>query len=274
MASFSFIVGSACAAVLALVFAITHAPSSDSSATPLGSGQMFDAIAKRYDMINTALSLGMHHMWRTQMVEAVHLKPGDTVLDAGTGTADVAIAVAQYLEKLNGKSLDAEDVVIGVDPSQNMLDVGRDKIAAAGLNAKSVRLVHGDAQDLSGSLPPGMLFDVATMSFAIRNVPDRRKAIQQIADRLRPGGRLAVLELCQPSFLPARLFVKYAVPMIGALMSGGAMREYAHLEKSVLDFDAKAFESVVTGAGLELVEVTSINFGTVTLYVGKKPAAA
>lgn len=76
MASALLLIGSAGAAILALFFALTPGPSVDDGSKPLGSGEMFDAIAKRYDMVNTALSLGMHHMWRTRMVNSLELKPG------------------------------------------------------------------------------------------------------------------------------------------------------------------------------------------------------
>lgn len=84
---------------------------------------MFDKIAGRYDMINTAITAGLHNTWRRRMVESLELKPGHTVLDAGTGTADVAIALAKHLRKSGGEL--STDSVVGVDPSQGMLAIGR-----------------------------------------------------------------------------------------------------------------------------------------------------
>ena len=182
----------------------------------LGSGEMFDAIAPRYDLINNFLSLGMHSWWRWRMVTALDLSPGDRVLDLGTGTADVAITVAKVLRKKGkraGVDVMSADAVVGVDPSFNMLAHGRRKVAAAGFEATSVRLVQGDAQDLSRTLEPTQRFDAATMAFAIRNVPDRLQALKSIASYLKPGARLAVLELGEPTFPPARFFVKYCVPL-------------------------------------------------------------
>jgi hypothetical protein len=143
----------------------------------MGSGEMFDAIAPRYDLINTFLSLGMHKWWRARMVAALDLQPGDHVLDLGTGTADVAIEVANMLKKKVGSTALSADAVVGVDPrysqphtmltptsharhlpvcltclpahraparvcSNNMLEHGRRKVAAAGYEASSVRLVQ------------------------------------------------------------------------------------------------------------------------------------
>jgi demethylmenaquinone methyltransferase/2-methoxy-6-polyprenyl-1,4-benzoquinol methylase len=158
-----------------------------------------------------------------------------------------------------------------VDPSENMLAIGRTKVAAAGFTPSVVRLLFGDAQDLSTALPDNSTFDAITMAFAIRNVPERGRALQQLANRLRPGGRLAILELQPPSFAPARWFVRHAVPALGALMSGGAWREYRHLERSVLHFDGEELARLIQAAGLRLRPVETMNFGSVGLYVADKP---
>ncbi len=164
--------------------------------------------------------------------------------------------------------------VVGIDPSDGMLAIGRGKVAKAGFDASVVRLVLGDAQDLGPSLPDGALFDAATMAFAIRNVPDRGRALAQLAARLRPGGRLAVLELQPPSFAPARWFVRYCVPALGALMSGGAWREYQHLERSVLAFNGAELVRLIEAAGLEMRRQELMNFGSVGLYLAVKPGPA
>ena len=161
--------------------------------------------------------------------------------------------------------------VVGIDPSEGMLSIGRNKVANAGFDASVVRLLLGDAQDLAPTLPDGAVFDAATMAFAIRNVPDRGRALAQLAARLRPGGRLAILELQPPSFAPARWFVRYAVPALGALTSGGAWREYQHLERSVLAFDGEQLVALLRAAGLEVRSTETMNFGSVGLYLAVKP---
>mmetsp|Transcript_27241 Transcript_27241/g.43716 ORF Transcript_27241/g.43716 Transcript_27241/m.43716 type:complete len:293 (-) Transcript_27241:99-977(-) len=258
-------------ATLALCVAGTSAGEEGRKQTAMGSGEMFDAIAPRYDLINNFLSLGMHRWWRSRMVAALDLQPGNTVLDLGTGTADVAIEVARNLKKkMDGGAL-ASDAVVGVDPSHNMLAHGRVKVAAAGFHASAVRLVQGDAQDLSQTLKAQHKFDAATMAFAIRNVPDRLKALKSIASHLKPGARFAVLELGEPTFPPARWFVRYCVPFIGAMLSGGARAEYQHLEKSVLNFHSNEFAVLIKEAGLTLTSVRMMNFGAVGLYVAQLP---
>ena len=269
-------------ALALMLLALIHAALSETrpggkGSTALGSGEMFDAIAPRYDLINSFLSLGMHTWWRSRMVAALELQPGDTVLDCGTGTADVAITVARMLKrqgKRAGVDSLADDAVVGVDPSANMLERGRRKVAQAGFEAASVRLVQGDAQDLSKTLAADQRFDAATMAFAIRNVPDRLMALKSIASYLKPGARLAVLELGEPTFPPARWFVKYCVPLIGSVLSGGARAEYQHLERSVMKFNPKDFQDLIEQAGLDLVGVKMMNFGSVGLYLAQKPLQA
>ncbi|KAH8047276.1 2-octaprenyl-6-methoxy-1,4-benzoquinone methylase [Aureococcus anophagefferens] len=127
-------------------------------AEDLGTGQMFNRIARRYDLANKFMSLGMDQGWRRGLVAALELAPSDRVLDLATGTADVAI-----LEGAAGPA------VLGVDPSANMLAIGRTKVAAAGLDG-TVELALGDATDLEHLADGG--FDKISISFGIRNIPD------------------------------------------------------------------------------------------------------
>ena len=106
---------------------------------PLGSGAMFTTIAGRYDVINRVMALGMDQYWRSEMLSALEVGPGDAHLDLATGTADVAILSAQR----------GAGPVLGIDPAAGMLAVGRDKVTAASLDG-SVTLVLGDAQRLDG----------------------------------------------------------------------------------------------------------------------------
>uniref|UniRef100_A0A7S4JJK8 2-methoxy-6-polyprenyl-1,4-benzoquinol methylase n=1 Tax=Guillardia theta TaxID=55529 RepID=A0A7S4JJK8_GUITH len=234
---------------------------------------MFDAIAPRYDVINTALSLGMHSLWRRKMVSSLELKPGFKVLDLGTGTADVALAIAKELAKQGGSKNIGKEAVIGLDPSQNMLSHGRKKVHKAGFSDKAVKLIHGDALNLTASFAEEANFDAVTMAFAIRNIPDRLRVLQEIFKVLKHGGKVAILELGEPTFAPARWFVRYCVPFIGSLLSGGARREYEHLEKSVMAFDSKRFAQQISDAGFQLQSITAMNFGSVNLFVATKAEA-
>ncbi len=145
---------------------------------------MFDAIADKYDMVNRVLSLGLDQSWRRRAVRSLELGEGTgrAVLDLATGTADLALLIARLVPGAN---------VIGVDPSSGMLNVGRKKVAEAELGAR-IDLREGDAESLD--LPDASVSAI-TMAFGIRNVPDRAKALREMARVTKPGGRIAILEL-------------------------------------------------------------------------------
>jgi demethylmenaquinone methyltransferase / 2-methoxy-6-polyprenyl-1,4-benzoquinol methylase len=223
----------------------------------LGSGAMFDRIARRYDFVNRVLSLGLDQGWRRRTVGSLHLGERPRVLDIATGTGDLAIEIARARPGAH---------VFGLDPSPQMLAIARDKLARRKL-ADRVTLVVGDAQQLPYA---SCELDAATIAFGIRNVPDRSAALREMARVVRPGGRVAVLELGEPrggvmSRL-ARLHTRHLVPRIGALLSG--RREYAYLQRSIAAFPpAEQFVELMEQAGLQVVEVTPLTFGACTLYV-------
>jgi demethylmenaquinone methyltransferase/2-methoxy-6-polyprenyl-1,4-benzoquinol methylase len=245
----------AVSAILAYValFRSSGLPSAD-----MGSGEMFDGIAPMYDVANKMMSLGMDMQWRRALVEALNLRAGLRVLDLATGTADVAI--------LAGLS-QPEMEVLGIDPSEEMLNIGRGKVTSQGLDG-SVRLVLGDAQDLSGL--ESASFDRVTMSFGIRNVPDRGAALREIRRVLKPDGIAAIMELHLPSegwLAPvAQAFIKYAAPLVGTL--SGAHREYQHLQKSISSFPSPGeWRSFMAECRLPVHTSISFCWGVVQIYV-------
>jgi demethylmenaquinone methyltransferase / 2-methoxy-6-polyprenyl-1,4-benzoquinol methylase len=225
----------------------------------LGSGAMFDAIAHRYDLLNRVLSLGIDRGWRRRTVDAMALGEGPSLaLDVATGTGDLALAIARHHPHAQ---------VVGLDPSDNMLAVGRDKAAKARLSER-VELVHGDAQDLPFE---DDRFDASCIAFGIRNVPDRARGLREMARVTRRGGRVVVLELGEPGGGPlgpmARFHIRTVVPRLGALLSGA--REYRYLQESIAAFPApEAFAQMMRDAGLEVLEVRPLTFGVCHLYVG------
>lgn len=224
-----------------------------------GSGAMFDAIAARYDLLNRVLSLGIDQRWRKATARALELKDGARVLDLATGTGDLAVMVSK---------LAPTSRITGVDPSTRMLEVGREKIARLGL-ADRIELLEGDAQ----SLPfEDNSFDGVCIAFGIRNVPDRSKALREMARVTRPGGHVAILELSEPEggiLAPiARFHVHTMVPVIGAWISGA--HEYRYLQRSIAAFPpARVFASQMQECGLEMVRVSPLTFGVCHLYVGR-----
>lgn len=231
----------------------------------LGSGEMFDRIARRYDLLNRVLSMGIDHGWRRRTTRALalegHAKP--EVLDLATGTGDLAIAIARRYPAAQ---------VRGTDPSRNMLAIGVDKARAAGLSER-VSLSWGDAQQIE--LPDASV-DAVTIAFGIRNVPDRARALREMARVTREGGVVAVLELGEPRrglLGPfARFHIRHVVPQLGALLSGA--KEYRYLQRSIAAFpEPEAFAAMMEEAGLR-TRVEPLTFGVCNLYVGRKEALA
>jgi demethylmenaquinone methyltransferase/2-methoxy-6-polyprenyl-1,4-benzoquinol methylase len=182
---------------------------------PEGVRNMFDRIAPVYDVMNRITTAGLDQRWRRATVRAV-VRPGDRVLDAACGTGDLAVIAAK-----------SGATVTGLDFSERMLDRARRK-------APGLEWVHGDLL----ALPfPDATFDVATVGFGVRNVADAAKAISELRRVLRPGGRLAILELTRPRG-PLRWF--YALwfdrlmPLLGKLLPGG--EAYTYLPASVRRF--------------------------------------
>ena len=235
----------------------------------LGSGEMFDRIAARYDVVNRVLSLGLDVRWRKRVVRELGLAARSDnaqrawfgqrprLLDVATGTGDLAIALARAC---------AGATITGLDPSPNMLAIAWRKIDKRGLGER-IGLVEGDAQALPFR---NCEIDAATIAFGIRNVPDRPKALRELARVVRPGGRIAVLELGEPRGgvlgRIARIHSHILVPRIGGLLSGS--REYAYLQRSVAAFPAPdAFAAIMQSSGLDVLSVLPLTFGVCNLYI-------
>ena len=223
-----------------------------------GSGEMFDAIAPRYDLLNRVLSLGIDQRWRRELVRQLELSPDARVLDHATGTADLALLIAR-----SGPGIR----VLGLDPSTEMLRVGQVKVDAARL-AERVELRRGDAERLDDVASAS--FDAVSMAFGIRNVPDRPRALAELCRVTRRGGRVAILELSEPRGVLgplARWHVHRVVPWLGALLSGA--KEYNYLQRSIAAFPPpEEFGRVMAQSGLRVLSIQPLTFGVCHLYVG------
>jgi demethylmenaquinone methyltransferase/2-methoxy-6-polyprenyl-1,4-benzoquinol methylase len=223
---------------------------------------MFDAIARRYDTLNHLLSAGLDRRWRRRAVARLGLTGRERVLDACTGTADLAIEAARG-------SHGARDVV-GIDFSAEMLRHAQAKLRH-GTRGAPVRLARGDA--MAVPLPDGSV-DAVTVGFGIRNVLDPARACREFLRVLAPGGRLAILEFGSPRMPGLRaaylFYFRHILPRVGRLLSkhGDA---YTYLPASVAGFpDGEAFVAVLRTAGFARVGCERLSCGIVYLYVATK----
>lgn len=242
----------------------TSAPDPSAAAAPMeiapGSGAMFDRIAGRYDLLNRLLSFGSDRSWRRKTAAALALPDAPTtVVDLATGTADLAIEIARQWPRAR---------IVGIDPSLQMLGVGRLKVAARHLEDR-IELRAGDAMALA--LDDASV-DAVTIGFGLRNFPDRPRGLREMARVVRPGGRVCILELAEPRGVLgplARLHVHRIAPRLGAMLSGA--REYRYLSRSIAAFPpADEVAVMLREAGLEPVAVRRLMFGACTLFVAER----
>lgn len=224
-------------------------------------GEMFSAIAPRYDFLNRLLSAGIDRRWRRLAVRSMVPDTGGRHLDVATGTADVALEI--FRQKGTGAR------VVGADISLEMMRFGQRKTGRAGLSRRM-----SFVQALCESLPfRDGAFDSASVSFGIRNVVDRERGLSEMCRVVRPGGRVVVLEFSVPENpLFAAIYKFYftvLLPRIGGLFSKRSA--YAYLPDSVLAFPTPdRFEAMMRDAGCASVERTPLTFGIATLYVGTR----
>lgn len=219
---------------------------------------MFASIAGRYDLLNRVLSLGVDRSWRRAASrEALRHSPRD-VLDVATGTADFALELARQAPGTR---------VVGCDFVPEMLEIGRQKARARGLD---IVLEEGDAL----ALPyPDASFDAVTCAFGFRNFADYARGLAEMWRVLRPGGRLVILEFPPPQrgLFGAlfRLYFQRVLPRIGGLVSGNAAA-YRYLPESVLAFPAPERLAQLMHATGFRTRYRLLSFGIAALHVGDK----
>lgn len=222
--------------------------------------QMFNNISERYDFLNHLLSLGIDKGWRRKAVKLVMDHPPSHILDIATGTGDFALAAA--------KSIPAR--VTGIDISEGMLAIGREKVAAAGL-AGRIDLQLSDSENLPF---PNHTFDAAIVAFGVRNFENLDRGLQEIARVLKPGSRFVVLEFSKPSRFPVKqlygLYFRYILPLIGRLVSKDPAA-YTYLPDSVNAFpDGKSFLQRLENVGFIENKQIPLTFGIASIYHGIK----
>jgi demethylmenaquinone methyltransferase / 2-methoxy-6-polyprenyl-1,4-benzoquinol methylase len=218
--------------------------------SPDGVRAMFDRIAPVYDAMNRATTLGLDRRWR-RLAATSAVQPSDRVLDAACGTGDLALA-----------DLDAGGVVTGLDFSERMLERARRK-------SDAIEWVEGDVLALPFE---GAEFDSATIGFGVRNVDDLDAALRELARIVRPGGRLAVLELTRPKGVLRpffRLWFDVLIPLAGRVLPGGAA--YTYLPASVRRFPGPDdLADALRHAGFDHVSYRLLAGGIVALHIGRR----
>ena len=222
---------------------------------------MFDRISPKYDRLNHLLSLNIDKVWRRKTAKAVAKNHPATVLDLATGTGDLAIALAKRNPQAH---------IIGMDISERMLDIGKEKVIKQGLESQ-VSLRLGDA----ASLPFGdNSFDAITVAFGVRNFENRDKGLSEIQRVLRPDGLVFILEFSMPEKFPMkqlyRLYFKHILPKIGKRVSKDHSA-YTYLPQSVEAFPKPDdFICILGNNGLKNGSARRFSFGIVTLYTATK----
>jgi demethylmenaquinone methyltransferase/2-methoxy-6-polyprenyl-1,4-benzoquinol methylase len=213
-----------------------------------GVRSMFDRIAPVYDAMNRVMTAGLDQRWRREAAESV-VRPGDRVLDSCCGTGDLAIAAAEA----GGK-------VTGIDFSKPMLERARVK-------APELEWVEGDALALPFA---DSSFDAATVGFGVRNLSELDKGLRELRRVLRPGSRLAILEITRPRGLLApfyRLWFDAVIPAAGKVLPGGSA--YTYLPASVRRFpDPEGLARLMDDAGFGEIRWRLFAGGIVALHTG------
>src|SRR2546423_5151241 len=226
--------------------------------------RLFGRIARIYDPMNRLMSFGLDQRWRAFAARYLALGTGELGLDLGAGTADLSIAVIRR----SGPGTR----MIGMDITQEMLDIGRAKVARFGLQDQ-IELRVGDAEAID--LPDNSV-DGCCSAFTVRNLTDIRQGFREMVRVVRPGGRVVCLEISHP---PGKIFgalfhfyfYKLA-PLLGAVI-GKAFEEYHYLPHSLTNFpDPPTLKTIMQEVGWSDVRFYRLNGGIVAVHVGTKLA--
>jgi demethylmenaquinone methyltransferase / 2-methoxy-6-polyprenyl-1,4-benzoquinol methylase len=221
---------------------------------------MFDRIAGRYDAMNSVMSAGLHHRWRARTVEVSGVGPGGAALDVCCGTGDLALELR--------RRVGASGRVVGLDFSVPMLERAEQKATE---RSAAVEWVQGNALELPF---PDATFDAATVGFGVRNVAEVGRAIGEMRRVVRPGGRVAILEITTPRRPPLKWFYSIwfdrLVPLLGAL--AGDREAYSYLPDSVRRFPpAEELAELLYAVGLREVRYVVLAGGIVAIHSGVVP---
>jgi len=222
------------------------------------SWRMFDRIADTYDIVNRLLSFGLDVRWRKKVNELLPQKDNIRLLDLATGTADQVLLLCNINENISD--------AIGMDLSEGMLEIGKDKVKKSNLT-KIIQLQKGDAVNIPADEGG---FDAITISFGIRNVPDVPKSMREMHRVLSVGGKALILEFSLPKNPVIRwghlFYLRYILPLVGGLVSGD-FQAYRYLNTSIEAFPyGEEFCTMLRDAGFTTVTSHPVSFGIATIY--------
>ncbi|MFT8909034.1 MAG: demethylmenaquinone methyltransferase [Lentilactobacillus diolivorans] len=222
---------------------------------------MFDKIAPNYDAMNSLISLGGHRHWRKITMKELNVQRGSFAIDVCCGTGDWTIALA--------KAVGPAGQVVGLDFSDEMLKIAQKKVYQQGLQDR-ITLVKGDAMQLPYH---DGIFNVATIGFGLRNVPDANQVLHEMARVVIPGGTVACLETSQPTNPVIKLGWRAyfsLVPLMAKIVVN-KYHEYDYLQRTTDEFvSAKELVKMFQKAGLTNVSYQTFTFGAAALHLGMR----
>ena len=221
---------------------------------------MFNSISGKYDFLNHFLSLGIDILWRKRAVRLLKNHQPKLILDIATGTGDFAIEAL---------SLNPEKI-IGVDISEGMLSIGREKLIKKNLTDK-IELLSGDSEVLPFE---DNFFDAVIVSFGVRNFENLEKGLSDMLRVLKPGGKVVILEFSKPKSFPFKqiyqFYFQWILPKIGKLISKNHAA-YTYLPDSVEAFpDGDDFLNILNKIGFQKNQCTPLTLGISSIYSGSK----
>jgi len=222
--------------------------------------KMFDNISEDYDGLNRVISFGIDVSWRKKVVKLVGENNPKQILDIATGTGDLALMMSQI----------NPERIVGLDISEGMLQVGRQKVAKANLSNK-IEMVVGDSENIPF---PDNTFDAITVSFGVRNFENLDKGLTEIFRVLKPGGKFVVLETSNPTKFPFKqgykLYTNFILPIIGKLFSKDKVA-YSYLSETANSFPfGEAFNNILQKNGFKNARNTPVTFGVASIYTALK----
>lgn len=222
---------------------------------------VFQNISDKYDKMNSIISFNRHRAWRKDVMKRMNVQSGRQALDVCTGTGDWALSLAEAVGE-TGK-------VIGLDFSENMLKVAKEKLDATSYD--HVSFIHGDAMDLPF---PDQSFDYVTIGFGLRNVPDYEQVLKEMYRVVKPGGLVVCLETSQPTLFGYRhlyyFYFQYIMPFFGKIFAK-SYDEYSWLNESAREFPGKEeLKQLFLKVGFKEVEVKSYSGGVAAMHLAIK----